>query len=143
MAQLQQLQPSRLSCSINRHHRTFCSALKPVTRCRPVAAAQQHQAAADQIVTPVSQIPQWLHFTPAAVLASTLTAAGSAYADEAVDAAYAAAVEGGPTDLVVTAMATFVFALLVVVTGGVSAGFVVKLGFDQNGVCVNTGFWLE
>lgn len=133
MAQLQQLQPSRLSCSLNRYHRPFCSALKPVTRCRPVAAAtQHHQAAEDQIVTPVSQIQQWLHFTPAAVLASTLTAAGAAYADEAVDAAYAAAVEGGPTDLVVTAMATFVFALLVVVTGGVSAG-----GW------ANTGFWSD
>lgn len=123
-----QLRPSLLrlpNASVNQQRIRSC-AFKPATRCIP-AMAVQHSSRTDQQTAATSTSSSssecgWRQALPAAVLLPLLSA-GAAFADDAaVDAAYAAAYaqDTGATNTIVTVLATFVFVLLVLVTGGVS-----------------------
>lgn len=96
---------------------------KPAARCRPASAQHLSSHTVDQTVstsTSSSHLPSaWSQMAPAAAALAPFLATGAAWADD-LDVYAAASDPGGTTEFLVTAMATTVFGLLLLVTGGVS-----------------------
>jgi hypothetical protein len=125
MAQLQSC--SGLIRGLNpslRQQRTVLRAFKPAARCRPASAEHLSSHAEDHQTVSTSTCsshlhPTWSQLAPAAVALAPFLVTSAAWADD-LDVYAAASDAGGPTEFVVTAMATTVFGLLLLVTLGVS-----------------------